>query len=60
MTEPMFDPATALLVIDVQYGMFNGEKCPPIHAGDTPLAANNHLLDAARAARAATPGHHRR
>ncbi len=35
----MFDAATALVVIDVQHGMFNGERCPPIHGAATLIAA---------------------
>jgi nicotinamidase-related amidase len=40
----------ALLVIDVQRGMFNGERIPPIHAGEVLLARLQRLIAQARAA----------
>ena len=44
---------TALLVIDLQLGMFNGEQIPPIHDGDALLARVQSLLAWAR--RSGTP-----
>jgi nicotinamidase-related amidase len=41
---------TALLVIDLQLGMFNGARLAPIHAGEALLARVCGLLDRARAA----------
>ena len=46
----MFDAATALVVIDVQSGMFGAEHGPPIHAGEALLASIATLLARARAA----------
>ena len=37
-------PASALLVIDLQLGMFNGERIAPIHAGEALLARVQTLL----------------
>jgi hypothetical protein len=38
MAQPVtFDAKTALLVIDLQLGMFNGETLAPIHAGEALL-----------------------
>jgi nicotinamidase-related amidase len=45
----MAQPATALLVVDLQFGMFNGEEIAPIHAGDALLARVQVLLAQARA-----------
>jgi hypothetical protein len=39
---------TALLVIDLQLGMFNGERIAPIHAGEMLLARVRTLLLQAR------------
>jgi nicotinamidase-related amidase len=39
---------TALLVVDVQLGAFDGELCPVISASDQLLANVAHLIDAAR------------
>jgi nicotinamidase-related amidase len=39
----------ALLVIDLQVGMFNGERIAPIHAGEALLARVQVLLSRARA-----------
>jgi len=55
----------ALLVIDLQLGMFNGERIAPIHAGDMLLAHVQTLLSQARQSRtrvifvrhAGGPGH---
>jgi len=46
----MAQPITALLVIDLQLGMFGGEKMDPIHAGDALLTRVKALLGQARAA----------
>jgi nicotinamidase-related amidase len=46
----MAQPATALLVVDLQLGMFNGEEIAPIHAGDVLLARVQVLLAQARSA----------
>ena len=42
------DPALALLVIDIQQGAFDGERCPPIDDGDALVAGARALVDAAR------------
>jgi nicotinamidase-related amidase len=48
---PDFSPAkSALLVIDLQTGMFNGERIPPIHAGDALLEHTTRALADARQA----------
>ena len=39
---------TALLVIDIQRGAFDGARCPPIAGGDSLVRAACALLDAAR------------
>jgi nicotinamidase-related amidase len=39
---------TALLVIDLQSGMFNGERIAPLHAGETLLARTQAVLSHAR------------
>jgi nicotinamidase-related amidase len=44
---------TALLVVDLQFGMFNGERIAPIHAGDMLLTCVRDLLLQAR--RSGTP-----
>ena len=38
----------ALLVVDLQRGMFNGERLPPIHAGEALLARVRALIAQAR------------
>jgi len=43
-------PQTALLVIDLQRGAFDGERCPPIERGNELLAHASALIEAARAA----------
>jgi nicotinamidase-related amidase len=44
------DSKSALLVIDLQVGMFNGERLPPIHRGEAMLARVRALLAQARSA----------
>ena len=39
---------TALLVVDVQLGAFDGERCPVISGSDQLLANIAHLIEAAR------------
>jgi len=46
----MAQSETALLVVDLQLGMFNGEEIGPIHAGDALLTRVRALLAQARAA----------
>lgn len=41
--------ATALLVIDLQRGAFDGVRCPPVDSADALIAAACNLVDAARA-----------
>ncbi len=41
-------PQSVLLVIDLQVGMFNGERLPPIHAGERLLAHTQIALACAR------------
>jgi nicotinamidase-related amidase len=49
MTIPLHGgDGTALLIIDLQVGMFNGERIAPIHMGETLLADVGKLLAAAR------------
>ena len=47
----MAQPTTALLVIDLQLGMFGGEELAPIHAGDALLTCVRALIAQARAVR---------
>lgn len=45
---PGATPAMALLVIDIQQGAFDGERCPPIDDGDALVAGARALVAAAR------------
>jgi|SoiMethySBSTD1v2_1073268.scaffolds.fasta_scaffold732323_2 nicotinamidase-related amidase len=47
---PTSDTKAALLVVDLQRGMFNGERLPPIHAGEALLARVEALIAQARGA----------
>ena len=46
------NPSLALLVIDVQAGAFDGQRCPPIAEADQLLSTTQGLIAAARAASA--------
>lgn len=49
-SSPFASPETALLVIDLQLGMFDGVRIAPIHNGEALLARVQTLLAKARAA----------
>ena len=53
MTQSAANLQTALLVIDLQCGMFNGERITPIHAGAVLLERVQSLIARARKARTA-------
>ncbi|WP_436517526.1 isochorismatase family protein [Ekhidna sp. To15] len=39
---------SALIIIDVQSGMYNGERIPPIFEGEQKIASIKHLIEKAR------------
>jgi nicotinamidase-related amidase len=51
-SSPLGQPGTALLVIDIQRGAFDGLRCPPIADGEGLVRAARSLIDAARRAEA--------
>lgn len=44
-------PTTALLVIDIQRGAFDGERCPPVDSPERLVRSATTLVDAAREAK---------
>jgi nicotinamidase-related amidase len=50
MTAGSFPSTSALLVVDLQLGMFNGERLAPIHAGERLLSSTQAVLERARRA----------
>ena len=47
-TSPSSPGCAALLIIDLQFGMFNGDRMAPIHAGDVLLTHTQSVLSCAR------------